>query len=61
MGKREIHKFGFYTVICTYRPTELDSEGCDGIYVESVHIKWWGYPVIFIQWIIERIFGWEKG
>lgn len=36
----------------TFHPTENDKTGCDGLYINSVHVKWWGWPIIFIQWLL---------
>lgn len=43
----------YLEVEVSYKPTELDQTGCDGIYLKSYRIKWWAriwfYPVWFLQ------------
>ena len=47
---------GWYVCTVTYEPTEFDATGCDGMYVKSVRIKWWGYPIgwalSFKRWLL---------
>ena len=33
---------GWFEAVVTYEPTSFDSTGCDGMYIESVNIKY--YP-----------------
>ena len=32
---------GWFTVTTSGKPTELDKQGCDGLYIESLAIHWW--------------------
>ncbi len=32
---------GWYAVTTSARPTELDRQGCDGLYIEAIRIHWW--------------------
>ena len=38
------------------KPTEKDRFGCDGLYIKSIHIKWWGYLVGWLLALKRRIF-----
>lgn len=35
----------WFTAEWDVKPTEMDHHGCDGLYVKSISIKWWGYPI----------------
>lgn len=39
----------------SYQPTEIDKTGCDGIYIKSSKIKWWGWFVILYKWIKNQL------
>ncbi len=36
---------GWFVATLTFKPTEMDTTGCDGVYVKAIHIKWWGRPI----------------
>jgi len=33
----------------SYKPTANDKVGSGGIYVESVKVKWWGWPILLFR------------
>jgi len=35
----------------SFQPTENDEIGCDGLYIDSVKVKWWGWPILLFQWL----------
>jgi hypothetical protein len=42
-------------VVWKTKPTNRDPVGCDGLYVESVKVDWWGWPFLLV-WAIKRRF-----
>jgi hypothetical protein len=36
---------GWFTVKWCAEPTDLDPHGCDGLYIKSCKIKWWGWII----------------
>ena len=38
-------------VECDFKPTDLDSKGCDGLYIKSLKCNWWGYPILIFKYL----------
>lgn len=43
--------FRWFIADVTYSPTTLDPEGCDGLYVKDIHVKWFGWPIAVFYYI----------
>lgn len=43
--KGQVYDGKWFTAEWDSKPTEKDPHGCDGLYIKSIHIKWWGYPI----------------
>jgi len=37
----------------SYKPTETDRIGCDGIYIKRASIKWWYWPIMLVKLLIK--------
>lgn len=33
------------------KPTDIDEDGCDGMYIVSIKILWWGWPFLFLHFL----------
>ena len=42
----------YLTVEWDIRPTAMDKLGCDGIYLRSVNVAWWGWPILLFENVI---------
>jgi len=43
------------TVEWETRPTAMDKLGCDGIYLHSVNVAWWGWPILLFENVIRWV------
>jgi hypothetical protein len=37
------------------RPTAMDKLGCDGVYLRSVNVAWWGWPILLFESVIRQV------
>ena len=37
------------------KPTPFDPMGCDGLYLKSIKLNWWGYPFLLF-WALKGKF-----
>jgi len=31
------------------KPTDFDNKGCDGLFIRSIKIHWWGWPILLLK------------